>query len=501
MDSNLLTRVPPHDLEIEMAVLGALMLVNTAFDDVAHLLHKNVFYRPSHQIIYEAIEKIKQSGEAIDTLTVVNQLKKMGELDRLGGIPYVAELTSRVASAANIETHSWILIEKHRKRESIIAGMRFVESLYSDAEDFFEAEDRLDKDLLAVRSLTDSNRCKTLAQVTADGMARLQGMAAGTIDKGAPNPFWRMGDNLPYFAPGDVTVVGADTSVGKSAFALDLLMGTGEGILFSFEMTAFENWKRTLAMKTLINSKKFNAPEKLEDKDWHSMNGAVTSLNSDKIHFCDDASYTVERIQSECRKLFRKHKYKIIVVDYLQIVTPTDEKQNENDRLQHISGRLKKIAMELETHFVVVSQFKNRLDVSKPPTENDLRGSGKIKQDANNTILLHRVTDDPELWNAATSKVNRMPKFQSSDEEAQFDKIIAFVVKARGSARFLMYPFFFHGATNQFIDPDDLSYKLLYDIEAANLPASKGDVHLLNSFQYENSTPFDDDEPTTALPF
>lgn len=494
--------VLPNCPSTEAAVLGAVILENKAFDRIADILKPEMFYRPQNQMIFDAVVTLKCNAQPVDYLTIIEQLRKNGELETAGGILYISEIMSTVASSANLKEHALYVMEKWVRREEITASRQFMESLFDESNDLFDSEMEFNKAILRVKQHTERSRTKNLNELTIEGIERLELLKNNPQLRGAIMPFPRMARNLPYLSPGDYTVIAADTGVGKSALALNILMAVKQGIMFSFEMSNFQNWKRALAMTTYIDSRKFLAPEKLTTEEWAKIHRAAAQMDFPDLHFCDQSFFTVEKIHAESIQLFRKKPLPLIVADYIGIINNSDAKQgNEVVNLDHKTTYLKRIAMDMSTHVIGLAQFVKRNELEEP-TINDIRGSAKIKQDADNVILIYRINEDndgsKEVWDSILDNARSHPEYPITYEpfltEAQrfkFDRLVITLAKSRSSDRGLEYLFYFHKSTNQLFEIESLTQEILDFLEPP---------YQYKPNEYENQNPYELPD-TTPLDF
>lgn len=393
-------KVPPQATEIEEIVLGALMLEKNAFTQVNDMLSEKVFYKPQHQIIYSAILSLSNEGEPIDILTVTNKLKDMSQLDAIGGPYQIAQLTSRVGSAANIEYHCRILQEKFIKREMIRISGEVITESFEDGSDVFDVLEKAEQGLFDISqgNLIRSNT--RMSDLVAEAIHNIENAGAEERGLGVPSGFKEFDELTNGFQPSNLIIVAARPAMGKTAFALTIARNAAIDYkkpiaLFSLEMDAIELVNRLISMETGVNSQKIKSG-KLDKEDWNKLFTNVSSLSECPIFIDDTPGLKVTDFRSRARRLKQQYDIGMIIIDYLQLMRGPNDNNGGGMREQEISfisRSLKAIAKELRIPIIALSQLSRKVEETqdKRPQLSHLRESGAIEQDADIVCMLYRA--------------------------------------------------------------------------------------------------------------
>ena len=403
-------KLPPQALDLEEAVLGALMLEKEAVNDVIDILSKESFYKEDHQSIYAAILNLFQNSEPIDILTVTEELRKQGTLDGIGGPFYISQLTNRVASSANIEFHARIISQKYIQRELIRVSSETIKLAFEDTTDVFELLDKAESDLFAV---TEGNIRKN-----SDEMKDLLGQAIKQIEEirkqdggisGVPSGFNSIDKVTSGFHPADMVILASRPGMGKTAFVLSLARNTAvdykKGVaIFSLEMSSIQLVNRLISGETELPGEKLKKGD-LADHEWEQLNAKIGELADAPIFIDDTPALSVFELRAKCRRLKAQHDIQMVIIDYLQLMTVGgDAKGNREQEISTISRSIKGIAKELNIPIIALSQLSRAVETrggSKRPQLSDLRESGAIEQDADMVLFIYRpeyygLTEDEE---------------------------------------------------------------------------------------------------------
>lgn len=402
-------KIPPQALDLEEAVLGALLLEKKAVDDVIDILSPESFYKESHQKIYASIKELFGESKPIDLLTVTEKLKTTGDLEFVGGPYYISQLTNRVASAANIEFHARIIAQKHILRELIRISTSTITKAFDDTTDVFDLLDAAENDLFQV---AQSNIRKT-----GDSMSSLVQQAITKIEElgkkeegvsGVPTGFRDLDEMTSGLQPSDMIILAARPAMGKTSFALTLARNTavdfGQGVaVFSLEMSSVQLVTRLISAETQLTSEKLRKG-KLTDYEWEQLTSKIDSLSKAPIFIDDTPAISVFELRAKCRRLKSQHDIQLIVIDYLQLMTAGGNGGNREQEISTISRSLKSIAKELSVPVMALSQLSRAVETRtghKRPMLSDLRESGAIEQDADIVMFLYRpsyygFTEDEE---------------------------------------------------------------------------------------------------------
>lgn len=403
-------KVQPQALELEEAVLGALMLDRDAFMVVSDILRPESFYTDAHQAIYRAIITLFQQGEPVDLLTVTERLRRSGELDKAGGGMYLVEISHRVASAANIEFHARIIAQKNMARFVISLCTRSIRDAYEDTTDVFNLFDTLEASLLQARN-DKGNGMRGLPELTAEVLRMsenaVQAAKVGGV-VGIPTGINDLDKETGGWRNSELTIVGARPGMGKTAFAITAAVnaakaGYSVGV-FSMEMAATELVQRIISAEAEVNGRHISSGM-ISEKDTNNMVKASEKINPLKIHIEEKTGLNIMDIRAKARRMKMVNGIDIIFIDYLQIMQAVDRNSgNREQQISEISRGLKILAKDLDVPVVALSQLSRAVETrggSKRPQLSDLRESGSIEQDADNVYFLYRpeyygIMDDEE---------------------------------------------------------------------------------------------------------
>lgn len=392
-------RMPPQAVDLEEAVLGAIMIERDAVIAVLDILKPESFYKESHQKIYRAIVDISMAEKPIDILTVTEELKKKGELEEVGGAAYITQLTGRVASAAHLEFHARIVAQKYIQRELIrvssdIQGKAFDESIdvdelldFSEQQLFEIAEGNIKKETSKINSLI-----KEAIHQIEEASKREDSLS------GVPSGFTRLDRMTSGWQPSDLVIVAARPSMGKTAFVLSMARNMAVEhkrpvAVFSLEMASIQLVNRLIVAETELPSDRIRNG-RLERWEWEQLDYKIKNLVEAPIYIDDTPAISVFELRAKCRRLKNLYDVEVIVIDYLQLMTgPPETKGNREQEVSSISRSLKGIAKELNVPIIALSQLNRSVETrsgSKRPQLSDLRESGAIEQDADLVLFIHR---------------------------------------------------------------------------------------------------------------
>src|SRR3569833_2838438 len=409
-----LGKLPPQAVDLEEAVLGALMLEKDALSSVIDILKPDVFYKESHQKIFSAIRQLFERTSPVDILTVTAQLRQQGELEMIGGAYYITELTNRVASAANIEYHSRIIIQKFIQRELIRISTEVINNAYEDTTDVLDLLDKAEKNLfdIAQKNLRRDSRKmddiihETLKEIEAlkDKKDGLTGVASGFTDQDRMTSGWQKSD---------LVIIAARPAMGKTAFVLSCARNAAVDfnrpvVVFSLEMSSVQLVNRLISGETEIEQEKIRKGT-LEEWEWQQIHSKIGRLEQAPLIIDDTPALNIFEFRAKCRRLKSQHDVQLIIIDYLQLMQGKGDGKGGGNREQEIgsiSRALKSVAKELNVPVIALSQLsravENRPGGSKRPMLSDLRESGSIEQDADMVLFLFR----PEYYGMTEAENN-----------------------------------------------------------------------------------------------
>lgn len=390
-------RTPPQDLEAEQSVLGGMLLSKDAIADVVEALRGGDFYKPAHQTIYEAILDLYGRGEPADAITLSGELTKRGELGRVGGAPYLHTLISSVPTAANAGYYARIVSERAILRRLVEAGTRITQMGYADTGEVDEVVDRAQAEIYAVTEQRTSEDYAPLAEIMEGTLDEIEAIGSrGGSMVGVPTGFTDLDALTNGLHPGQLVVVAARPGLGKSTLALDFARSASiksglTSVIFSLEMTRNEITMRLLSAEARVGLHHMRTGS-LGDDDWTKLARKMSEVASAPLFIDDSPNMTMMEIRAKCRRLKQRHDLKLVVVDYLQLMSSGKRVESRQQEVAEFSRALKLLAKELAVPVVALSQLNRGPEqrTDKKPLLSDLRESGSIEQDSDMVILLHR---------------------------------------------------------------------------------------------------------------
>ena len=382
-------RIPPQATDLEEVVLGALMLEKEAVNEVIDILTPEAFYLDKHQKIFAAIKSLFGKSEPIDILTVTNELKQRGELEMVGGAYYISKLTNRVVSAANIEYHARIIMQKHIQRQLILISSDMIHDAFEDTSDVFDLLDKAENNLFQISENNLRRSYDSMQDLVSKAIKEIQN-AKNADDKlrGVPSGYTELDRITQGWQKSDLIILAARPSMGKTAFALNLARNAAVNFnrpvaFFSLEMSSIQLVTRLISTETSLTADKLRSGD-LAEYEWQQLNTKVTPLTDAPI-FIDDTP----------RRLKQQHDIQMVFIDYLQLMTAKggDKGLNREQEISTISRSLKSLAKELEIPVLALSQLSRSVEQrpgSKKPILSDLRESGAIEQDADMVMFIYR---------------------------------------------------------------------------------------------------------------
>ena len=396
------TKSVPHDIVVEQSLLGALLWNADKFHDVAEIVEASAFYAPRHRYIFEAMSGITSRGEAIDSVTVGTQLANNEKLEMIGGRAYLSELIEQSPSAAHLESYAKIVQDTYTRRRLQTAGVNIAELSAEGQKDVEQVIDESEKELFEITQMHTHARYKEIADTIPNLVQEIITVSENTDKhRGISTGYDKIDNALSGFHPSDLVILAARPSVGKTALALDIARRsatkhkTPVGV-FSLEMSTTQLIERLLATESRLDAWRMRTGKIRSQEDFTALNSAADRLRTLPIFIDDRSGMSVLNIRSTARRMKREHNIQLLIVDYLQLITPHESRSNDS-MVQHItevSRTLKQIARELTIPVLALSQLSR--DVEKrdgKPRLSDLRDSGSIEQDADVVMFLHRRAD------------------------------------------------------------------------------------------------------------
>ncbi len=418
-------KVQPQARDLEEAVLGALMLDKNALAIVLDILRAESFYYDGHQLIYKAMLRLFEHSQPVDMLTVMEELKKTSDLDAVGGPPYLAELTNRVASAANTEYHARIIAQKFIQRELIRVSTEIIRNAYEDTTDVFDLLDEAEQGLFSIAQQNMSRGVESMSSLASKALKQLEELKNKEDGlTGIPSGFSALDRITSGWQPSDLVILAARPGMGKTSFVLSLARNAATEFekpvaVFSLEMSSLQLAQRLISMEAEISGNKMRNGQ-LEEYEWQQLHSAIERIGEAPIHIDDTPGINIFELRAKARRLKMQHDIQLIIIDYLQLMSGGADNQrgNREQEISSISRALKGLAKELEVPVIALSQLSRAVEVrggSKRPQLSDLRESGAIEQDADIVSFIYR----PEYYQIM------------EDEEGQSLKGVAEIIIAK----------------------------------------------------------------------
>ncbi|MEQ6900855.1 replicative DNA helicase [Nocardioides sp. YIM 152588] len=390
-------RTPPQDMAAEQSVLGAMLISKDAIADVVEVLRGVDYYRPAHESIHDAILDLYGRGEPADMVTVAGELQRRGELQKIGGAPYLHTLAANVPIAANAGFYADIVREKAVLRRLVDAGTKVVQLSYAGEGDVDSIVNQAQAEIYSVtdrRKAEDFVPLSDIMDSVLDEIEAIENREDGMY--GVPTGFAELNDLTNGFHGGQMIIVAARPAVGKSTLALDFCRAASIGanmasVFFSLEMSRTEITMRLLSAEARIPLNHIRNG-KMTTEEWERLARHVSKVSASPMFIDDSPGMTLTEIRAKARRLKQKHDLKLIVLDYLQLLTSGKKVESRQVEVSEFSRQIKLLAKELEVPIIALSQLNRGSEqrADKRPMTSDLRESGSIEQDADIVILLHR---------------------------------------------------------------------------------------------------------------
>lgn len=391
-------RVPPQNIEAEQAVLGAMLIKKEAIVEVQEILRPDDFYREAHRIVFEAMLELSGNDEAVDLVTLTEQLRKSEKLDKIGGLPFVTQLANAVPTAANVSYHAKIVKEKAELRNLINAATEIAGAAYEDTEDVANIMDEAEKKILAVASRQNGGAFETMKNIVMRTFERINILyeSKGGLT-GISSGFKDLDRLTSGLQKSDLILVAARPSMGKTAFTLNIAAYCGlhnsTVAFFSLEMSKEQLMQRLLCSEGGIDASRLRTGQ-LDEGEWNHLVETADKLSRAPIFIDDTAGITVMELRSKARRLKAEHGLDLIIIDYLQLMQgrPGRNGDNRQQEISEISRSLKALARELDVPVIALSQLSRSVESRqiKKPMLSDLRESGSLEQDADIVMFLYR---------------------------------------------------------------------------------------------------------------
>jgi len=397
MDESIVTRVPPHNIEAEQSVLGAIIMDIDAVGIASEIITASDFYRPDHRQIYEAIMELYNKSEPIDLVTIQNRLIEKGILEQIGGLGYITQLATFVPTSAHIKQYAKIVESKSVLRKLIKASSEISAKSFEAQDNIDEIVNYAEKQIFDIMQDKHTEDFSPLSEVLVTSLEKIEAayMNKGQIT-GIASGFTDLDYRTAGFQPSDLILVAARPSMGKTAFALNVAQHVaikqGKKVaLFSLEMSKDQLVNRMLCSEAMVDAQKIRTGS-LDNEDWKKIARAIGPLSAADIYIDDTPGITMMEVRAKCRRLKLEQGLDFIMIDYLQLMSGAGKSESRQQEISEISRSLKGLAREMDAPVVALSQLSRACEARADhrPMLSDLRESGAIEQDADVVMFLYR---------------------------------------------------------------------------------------------------------------
>ncbi|MFA5619954.1 MAG: replicative DNA helicase [Weeksellaceae bacterium] len=392
-------KIPPQAVDLEEAVLGAMMIDKKGVNEIIDILTPEVFYKIHHQVIYQAIQKLFHDTQPIDLLTVANELRKEGKLEMVGGDYYLIQLTQKVASSAHIEYHARVIVEKYILRRLIEISSDIIDKSFDETSDVLELLDYSESKLFEITENNLKRTFQSSENLVLEAIQKIKAMSDKKGMSGVPSGFKKIDSITSGWQNSDLVIIAARPGMGKTAFVLSMARNISVDFniptaIFSLEMSSVQLITRMISSETGIPSEKLRKAN-LESYEWQQLFEGVKFLEKAPLFIDDTPALSIFDLRAKARRLVAQHDIKLIIIDYLQLMTLGGSKGagNREQEISTISRNLKSIAKELDVPVIALSQLSRSVETrggNKRPILSDLRESGAIEQDADIVSFIYR---------------------------------------------------------------------------------------------------------------
>ena len=404
-----INRIPPHSVESEQSILGSIILDKEAIITVAETIQPMDFYKEAHKIIYESMLKLNSNNEPIDLITLIEELRKEGHLDSIGGISYLTSLSTIVPTTSNVKYYANIVKEKSVMRQLIKASNEIINLGYDASTDVQEILDKAEKNIFDISQEKSGDDIQPINVVLQDTFEMIEKLCTDKSEvTGITTGFADLNKKINGLQRTDLILLAARPAMGKTAFSLNLvqnaaLKGDASVAVFSLEMSKEQLVQRMLSAQSNVELSKIKTGN-LGESDWPRITDGMAVLSEANIFIDDTPGIKISEIRSKCRRLKIEKGLDLILIDYLQLMEGEGKNENRQQEIAKISRSLKILAKELDCPVVALSQLSRSPELRKDhrPILSDLRESGSIEQDADIVMFLYRdeyYHDDSEKKN------------------------------------------------------------------------------------------------------
>lgn len=391
----------PSAVEVEIAVLGAMLLDNESAPKAFEVLRSECFYDKRNRIIFDAMISLYQSNEPIDTVSIYEELKKEGKVEEVGGAVYLGKLTQDLSSSANIDYHARVVLEKWILRQLISTSMEIAGSAYQGHEDVFDLLDAAESKIFQISEQGIKESFKSMDKAVKEALELIEAIHSKSISSfSVPSGFFALDDLLGGFQKSDLIIVAARPSMGKTAFAMSAARNAAIDFnipvgIFSLEMATIQLATRLISAEARINAHSVRTG-KFKAEDGARISRTVHKLSKAPMYIDDTPAISVLELRAKARRLKNEKNIGMIVIDYLQLLSSHVHMESREREISTISRSLKALAKELNIPVMALSQLNRAVEArhDKKPMLSDLRESGSIEQDADVVLFLYR----PEVY-------------------------------------------------------------------------------------------------------
>ncbi|MBC8590380.1 replicative DNA helicase [Wansuia hejianensis] len=397
MEGQLIGRIPPHSLEAEQSVLGAMILDKGAINTAVEIIRPEDFYKEANAEIYEAIILLFNRGEPVDLITLSEELKRRGTLENIGGLTYLANLSGGIATTANTEYYCKIVEEKSILRKLISSSNEIMGKAYEDSEEINAIIEKAEKNIFDITQGTNREGFAPISEVLLDSFAKIEEMSANQGGlTGLTTGFIDLDNKLSGLQKSDLVLLAARPSMGKTAFGINIitnsaLKANASAAIFSLEMSKEQLVQRMISSVAHVDLQKIISGRLTED-EWMQIINSMGPLSQAKVFIDDTPGISLMEMKAKCRRLKIEQGLDVILIDYLQLMQMDGKQESRQQEISAISRGLKALAKEMECPVIALSQLSRapELRADHRPILSDLRESGAIEQDADVVLFLYR---------------------------------------------------------------------------------------------------------------
>jgi len=404
-------RVAPHSIEAEKSVLGAMILEKEAIAKAVEILKEDAFYREAHRRIFRAIAKLYERDEVVDVVTLAEELKKQGSLEQVGGPAYLSSLLDTVATSASIEYHCRLVLEKATMRKLINAATQVVSDCFAGKDEVSSLIDKAEQMIFSVSGERLRRGFVPVREILKHSFETIQELYDRKLHvTGVPTGFTDLDTWTAGFQPSDLVVIAGRPSMGKTSFALNVAQNVaiqhkGAVAFFSLEMSKEQVVQRMLCAEARVDAHRLRTGH-LRENEWPRLTTAAGLLTEAAVFVDDTPAIGVLEMRAKARRLMSEHDVKLVIVDYLQLVSGPARSESRQQEISQISRSLKALAKELNVPVLALSQLSRAVETrggDRRPVLSDLRESGAIEQDADVVIFIYR----PEVYKSTPENKGR----------------------------------------------------------------------------------------------